>query len=63
MNDNIELIKQNYAAFIEDVTKFQEKGTAAAASRARKSLLVIGKTVRTLRKQIQEKKKELKATS
>lgn len=60
MNENIEIIKQEYSNFLEDVTKFTEKGTSAAASRARKSLLKMGKVIRVLRKQIQEKKKELK---
>jgi hypothetical protein len=62
MNENIELIKQEYSAFIEDINKFTEKGTVAAAGRARKSLLTIGKTIKILRKQIQERKKELKNT-
>jgi hypothetical protein len=63
MNENIETIKQEYSAFIEDISKFTEKGTVAAASRARKSLLKIGKTVKVLRKQIQERKKELQTTN
>lgn len=61
MNDNIELIKQEFESFVTDITKFNEKGTAVAASRARKSLLNISKVTKELRKQIQERKKELKA--
>ena len=38
-----------------------EKDNASAAARARKALLEIGKLTRNIRKQIQERKKELKA--
>jgi|LauGreSuBDMM15SN_2_FD.fasta_scaffold17082_4 hypothetical protein len=62
MNENIETIKQEYSAFIEDISKFTEKGTVVAAGRARKSLLIMGKAIKVLRKQIQERKKELKTT-
>jgi hypothetical protein len=61
MNDNITSIGTNFATFQEEITKFMEKDNASAAARARKALLEIGKLTRALRKQIQERKKELKA--
>ena len=61
MNDNITSLQTNFADFQENVAKFMEKYNASAAARARKALLEIGKLTRTLRKQIQERKKELKA--
>jgi len=61
MNDNITSIATNFATFQEEITKFMEKDNASAAARARKALLEIGKLTRTLRKQIQERKKDLKA--
>lgn len=61
MNDNITSLQSNFAVFQENITKFMEKDNASAAARARKALLEMGKTTRTLRKQIQERKKELKA--
>jgi len=61
MNDNITAIGTNFATFQEEITKFMEKDNSSAAARARKALLEIGKLTRTLRKQIQERKKELKA--
>ena len=63
MNDNITSLQANFSEFQENITKFMEKDNASAAARARKSLLEIGKLTRTLRKQIQERKKELKAQS
>jgi chemotaxis regulatin CheY-phosphate phosphatase CheZ len=61
MTDNISSITTNFATFQEEITKFMEKDNASAAARARKALLEIGKLTRTLRKQIQERKKDLKA--
>jgi len=61
MTDNITSIATNFATFQEEITKFMEKDNASAAARARKALLEIGKLTRTLRKQIQERKKDLKA--
>jgi chemotaxis regulatin CheY-phosphate phosphatase CheZ len=61
MTDNITAITTNFASFHEEITKFMEKDNSSAAARARKALLEIGKLTRTLRKQIQERKKELKA--
>jgi len=61
MTDNITAITTNFASFQEEITKFMEKDNSSAAARARKALLEIGKLTRTLRKQIQERKKELKA--
>jgi hypothetical protein len=61
MNDNITLIEQHFAEYKENIAKFMEKDNASAAARARKSLLELGKLTRAVRKQIQERKKELKA--
>jgi hypothetical protein len=61
MNENITSLQTHFAIFQEDIVKFMEKDTSAAASRARKALLEMGKLTRTLRKQIQDRKKELKA--
>ena len=59
MTDNITSIATNFASF-QEIAKFMEKDNASAAARARKALLEIGKLTRTLRKQIQERKKDLK---
>jgi hypothetical protein len=61
MNDNITSLNSNFTLFQEEIVKFMDKNNASAAARARKSLLEIGKLTRVLRKQIQERKKELKA--
>jgi hypothetical protein len=61
MNDNINSIKANFATFSDEIAKFMEKDNASAAARARKALLEVGKLTRVIRKQIQERKKELKA--
>jgi hypothetical protein len=60
MNENITSLQTNFATFQEEIVKFTEKNNSSAAARARKALLEIGKLTRTLRKQIQERKKELK---
>ena len=56
--DNVELMSEYFTQFIENIDKFNDKGTAAAGTRARKALLEIGKLTKTIRKEIQEKKKE-----
>jgi hypothetical protein len=58
---NIDELKQNFQAFVEDLEKFNEKGMCAPAARARKSLLKVGKLVRSTRKQIQEAKVAVKS--
>ena len=63
MNENITSLQTNYNDFQENITKFMEKDNASAAARARKALLEMGKLTRVLRKQVQERKKELKAQS
>ena len=60
ITDNISSLTTSYNEFQENVTKFLEKDTAAAGARSRKSLLEISKIVRELRKQVQERRKELK---
>jgi ElaB/YqjD/DUF883 family membrane-anchored ribosome-binding protein len=62
MNDNITSLQTSYNNFTENITKFLEKDNAMAGSRARKALLEVGKLVRTVRKQIQERKNSLKGT-
>ncbi len=61
MNDNITSLQTNFSDFQENIVKFMEKDNSSAAARARKALLEMGKLTRTLRKQIQERKKELKS--
>ena len=61
MNENITSLLANFADFQENIAKFMEKDNASAAARARKALLEIGKLTRRLRKQVQERKKELKS--
>ena len=63
MNDNITSLQTNYSEFQENIVKFMEKDNASAAARARKALLEMGKLTRVLRKQVQERKKDLKAKS
>lgn len=60
ITENTTQLNTNFVDFNENISKFVEKDNAAAAARARKSLLAIGKLTRELRKQIQEKKKALK---
>ena len=61
ITENTTQLNTNFVEFNENIAKFVEKDNAAAAARARKSLLTIGKLTRELRKQIQERKKALKA--
>lgn len=60
MEDNINSIETQFEIFVDNVSKFNEKGNASAGTRARKALLEISKISKDLRKQIQEKKNSLK---
>ena len=45
-----------FGEYMEDNTKFEEKGNASAGTRARKALMDITKTCKDRRKEIQESK-------
>jgi hypothetical protein len=60
MNTHDELLAQ-LNAYIEENTKFTEKGVKAAAGRARKALNEIRKLAATRRKEITEAKNALTA--
>jgi hypothetical protein len=61
ITENTTQLTTLFADFSENIQKFTEKDNASAAFRARKALLEIGKLTREVRKQIQERKKALKA--
>ena len=49
-------ITEAFNAFIEENTKFTEKGNKAAGTRARKALLELGKLTKVRRSEITEEK-------
>ena len=59
--NNITLLTDQFNTFTEEVEKFNDKGIAAAGTRARKALLEIAKLTKVIRKEIQEIKNEGKA--
>lgn len=59
--NNITLLTDQYNAFQEEIEKFNEKGVAAAGTRARKALLEIAKLTKVIRKEIQDVKNAGKA--
>lgn len=59
--NNITLLTDQYNTFQEEIEKFNEKGVAAAGTRARKALLEIAKLTKVIRKQIQDVKNAGKA--
>ena len=59
--DNLNEITEQYNSFQEEIEKFNEKGVNAAGTRARKALLEIAKLTKIIRKDIQDKKNEIKA--
>jgi hypothetical protein len=54
--ENIKTITEQFNFFTQEVQKFNEKGIAAAGTRARKSLLEIAKLTKVIRKDIQDVK-------
>jgi|TARA_E500000318_G_scaffold97616_1_gene98497 hypothetical protein len=58
---NIKTLTEQFNIFTEEVEKFNEKGVAAAGTRARKALLEIAKLTKVIRKDIQDVKNEGKA--
>ena len=59
--ENIKTLTEQFNIFTEEVEKFNEKGVAAAGTRARKALLEIAKLTKVIRKDIQDVKNEGKA--
>ena len=57
MSDSVKQLTEQFNTFQEEMVKFTEKGNKTAATRARKALLEIGKLVKVVRGEIQEKKK------
>ena len=52
-----EQLKQAYEAYVEENSKFVEKGNKAAAGRARKALMELAKLCKARRAEILEEKK------
>jgi hypothetical protein len=62
MNEqNIKTLTEEFNSFTEEIEKFNEKGVAAAGTRARKALLEIAKLTKVIRKEIQDVKNASKA--
>jgi hypothetical protein len=59
--ENIKTLTEQFNSFTEEVEKFNEKGVAAAGTRARKALLEIAKLTKVIRKDIQDVKNAGKA--
>ena len=60
VNTQEELVKQ-FQTYLDENTKFSDKGVKAAASRARKALQEIAKLVKLRRKEITDEKAALSA--
>lgn len=58
MTTHDEIVTQ-FEAYLEENSKFEEKGVKAAATRARKALGDLGKLAKTRRAEIQEKKNDM----
>ena len=62
MNEqNIKTLTEEFNSFTEEMEKCNEKGVAAAGTRARKALLEIAKITKVIRKEIQDVKNASKA--
>ena len=59
--ENTKTLTEQFIIFTEEVEKFNEKGVAAAGTRARKALLEIAKLTKVIRKDIQDVKNAGKA--
>ena len=58
MSATTQQITEAFNSFIEENTKFVEKGNKAAGTRARKALLELGKLTKVRRTEISEAKAE-----
>jgi hypothetical protein len=58
MSTTTDQIAEAFTTFIEEDTKFTEKGNKAAGTRARKALLELGKLTKARRAEISEAKDE-----
>jgi hypothetical protein len=58
MSTTTNQIAEAFTTFIEEDTKFTEKGNKAAGTRARKALLELGKLTKVRRGEISEAKAE-----
>jgi len=58
MSTTTDQIAEAFGAYIEENTKFVEKGNKAAGTRARKALLELGKLTKVRRTEISEAKTE-----
>ena len=58
--ENIKNISDQFELFQTEIQKFNEKGVAAAGTRARKALLEIAKLTKIIRKNIQDVKNSSK---
>jgi hypothetical protein len=58
MSTTTNQIAEAFTTFIEEDTKFTEKGNKAAGTRARKALLELGKLTKVRRSEISEDKAE-----
>lgn len=56
MSTTTDQITEAFTAYIEENTKFVEKGNKAAGTRARKALLELGKLTKVRRTEISEEK-------
>ena len=59
--ENIKTLTEQYNTLTDEVEKFNDKGVAAAGTRARKALLEIAKLTKVIRKEIQDVKNAGKA--
>ncbi len=56
MSDTFEALKTEFGQFLIEHESFDQKGNKAAAVRARKNLLEMGKLIRAMRAEIQDRK-------
>lgn len=56
MSDTLETLKREFGQFLIEYESFDQKGNKAAAVRARKNLLEVGKLTKAMRNEIQARK-------
>ena len=56
MSDIIETLKREFGQFLIEYESFNQKGNKAAAVRARKNLLEVGRLTKAMRNEIQARK-------